>query len=380
MIRARWMGLVVATVVAVSASQPASAATPSGKRVARVVHALKDRYPLRSTIFGVWIKRRPLVTEALGQARPGVPATTRDHFRIGNITESMTVTMLLQLVDEGRVRLNDPLSTWFPHLRKAKKVSVGMLARSTSGYAHYAANRRFVRAFHKHPHRHWKLADVLDFAFRLPQVFDPGASWGFSDTNFLLLGKVLRRVGGKSVSKMLHERILSKLGMDETAMRTTAFIRSPVLHGYTSERGHYEDSTSWSPSILKGAANATSTLGDLGKWASALGTGSLVSRRSHRLQTGSENVGLDGQTEKFHYAMGSGVSNGWIYNNPSLFGYQGVLAYLPSKQVALVVLTTDGPRGKLGARYDEAIANRIGRLIVPKQGPDLPFCLSPPCR
>ncbi len=374
------VGLLAALSLATGASQTAGAAAVGGKQVARAVEAQYEKSPLRSTIYGVWVDGRPLVRGALGRAQPGVRATTKDHFRIGNVTESMTVTLLLQLVDEGRVSLDDPISTWFPDLPKADEVTVGMLARSTSGYAHYAAHPDFVKQFYEDPQRRWKVAEILSLAFSLPPLFEPpGSSWAFSDTNFLLLGKVLRRVGGEPVERLMQERIWDELGMRQSAMRVGPYIRPPVLHGFTRERGFYEDSTSWSPSILRRAANATSTIGDLGKWANALGTGALVSRRSHAVQVGSENVGLGGQTEAFHYAMGSGVSNRWIYNNPHLFGYKGLVTYLPAKDVAIVVFTTDGPRAKPAVRYDQGIVNRVGRLFDADGGPKLAFCLRPPC-
>ena len=374
------VGLLAALLLATCASQTAGAVAVGGKQVTRAVERQYEKFPVRSTIYGVWVDGRPVVRGALGRAEPGVAATTKDHFRIGNVTESMTVTLLLQLVDEGRVSLDDPISTWFPDLPRADEVTVGMLARSTSGYAHYATHPDFVKQFYENPKRRWKVAEVLSLAFSLPPLFEPpGSSWAFSDTNFLLLGKVLRRVGGEPVERLMQERIWDELGMRQSALRVGPHIRPPVLHGFTRERGFYEDSTFWSPSIVRRAANATSTLGDLGKWANALGTGTLVSRRSHALQVGSENVGLGGQTEAFHYAMGSGVSNDWIYNNPHLFGYKGLVTYLPAKDVAIVVFTTDGPRAKPGVLYTQGIVNRVGELFDADGGPQLPFCLRLPC-
>jgi hypothetical protein len=78
-------------------------------------------------------------------------------------------------------------------------------------------------------------------------------------------------------------------------------------------------------------------------------------------------------------AMGSGVSNGWIYNNPNLFGYKGVVTYLPSKEIAIVLVTTRGSGAKETVRYDQGIVNRIAGLLAPMQPPNLVFCLDPPC-
>ena len=379
LVRGLGLALLAAVVMAASSSTPASGATPSGKKVERTVKAAFDKYPLRSTIYGVWVRGRPLVKGALGEARPGVPATTKDNFRIGNVMQSMTVTLLLQLLEEGRVSLDDPLSTWFPNVPMAGEVTVDMLARSTSGYAHYAAHPDFVEDFYENPQRRWKTSEVLSRAFSLPPLFDPGTSWAFSDTNFLLLGKVLRRVASQPVERLLRDRIWSEVGMKETDMRTGPGIPSPALVGYTRGRGKYEDTLSWSPSSVRRAGNLTSTLRDMGAWANAHGTGALVSRRSHELQTGPQNVGLGPLTEDFHYAMGTIVSNEWIYNNPNVFGYKAVVGYLPSEDAAVVVVVTGGPGAREAARYDQGIVNQIGELFGPKRSPNLVFCVDPPC-
>src|SRR5260370_29363232 len=75
-----------------------------------------------------------------GAARPGgggAAATRAMHFRIGNVTETFETTWLLQLVDQGKIRLDDPVSKWLPTLPNADKVTVGMLANSTAGYASF---------------------------------------------------------------------------------------------------------------------------------------------------------------------------------------------------------------------------------------------------
>jgi D-alanyl-D-alanine carboxypeptidase len=370
---------VIAVVVAVSGVPTASAAPPSGKKIERTVRALMKRYPLRSTVFGVWVDGRRLAGGALGESQPGVRATTRDHFRIGNVTESFSTTLLLRLVDQGRVRLDDPLSRWFPSLPNAAQVTVGMLARSVSGYPDFVTTPRFARSFDADPFRTWRTSELVRIAFTRPPLFAPGTSWAFSDTNFVLLGEVLRRVGEMPVERLLRRQILGRLGLRETEMRLDSDIPAPVMHGYTRERGRYEDSTNWSPSWAPGAGNMISTLGDLGRWARALGTGSLLSPPSHALQIGPQNVGLGPLTASMYYAMGLGVVNGWIVANPQVPGYNGVVSYLPAKRSAVVVFVTQGPKGKPSVAYASAIYNRLGALLAPEQRPSLPVCPRPPC-
>jgi D-alanyl-D-alanine carboxypeptidase len=370
---------VVAVVVAAAGAQAASAAPPSGKKITRTVRALMDRYPLRSTLFGVWVDGRRLAGGALGESQPGVRATTRDHFRIGNVTESFTATLLLRLVDQGRMRLEDPLSRWFPSLPNAGQVTVGMLARSVSGYSDYVTTPRFERAFNANPFRSWRPSELIRIAFTRPPLFAPGTSWAFSDTNFVLLGEVLRRVGGMPVERLLRRQILSRLGLRQTEMRFDSDIAVPVMHGYSKDRGRYEDSTYWSSSWDPYTGNMISTLGDLGRWARALGSGSLLSPQSHALQIGPQNVGLGPLTASMYYAMGVGVVNGWVVANPQLTGYNGIVSYLPAKRTAVVVFVTQGPKGKPSVAYASAIYNRLGALLAPEQPPNVPACPRPPC-
>jgi D-alanyl-D-alanine carboxypeptidase len=285
----------------------------------------------------------------------------------------------LRLVDEGRLRLEDPLSNWFPRLPGAGQVTLGMLARSVSGYSDYVTTPRFERAFAANPFRSWRPSELIRIAFSRPSLFAPGTSWAFSDTNFVLSGKVLRRAGGMPLVRLLRRQILSRLGLRQTAMRVDSDIPPPVMHGYTKKRGRYEDSTHWSTSWDTYTGNVISTLGDMGRWARALGTGSLLSPQSHALQIGPQNVGLGPLTASFYYAMGFVVSKGWIATNPQVPGYNGVVSYLPAKRTAVVVFPTQGPKGKPSVAYASAIYNRLGALLAPEQPPSLSVCPRPPC-
>ena len=257
-----------------------------------------------------------------------------------------------------------------------ERITVGDLARSTSGLVHYAASEAFGEALYTNPFRRWSLPEVLGYGLKPDPHFKPGTNWGFSDTNFLLLGRVLSRIGHKPVSRLLEDNILDELGMDETQMRGDTFTPAPVMHAYSSERGVYEDVTGWTLNWIRGAGNVITTLGDMRDWATALGTGSLVSKKSHKLQFGRENIGLGPNSETWRYTMGSGITNGWIYNNPHIMGYKGVVSYLPEKDVGIVVIATDSPEGDANTRYDVPIYDAIGELVVPGQPPQL--CITPP--
>lgn len=335
------------------------------------VRAIKDEQPIVGVVFGVWKGGEQVVTGALGEAMPGVPATRHVHFRMGNAGETMLVTRLLQLVDEGKVDLDDPLSDYIPDFPNADDVTLDMLARSTSGYADYVTSDEFSNAFEADPFHQWEVDELLAIAASLPPVFTPpGSSWAFSDTNFLLLGQVVEQVGGP-VNRQYQWSIYDELGMTDTRVTPTADIPSPVLHAYSAERGLNEDVTFWSPSWVPNAADITSNLADMGKFMTAVGKGTLVSKASHELQISDQNVGLGPLTDETYYGMGIAVANGWLLTNPQVDGYTAVIAYLPEEDTTIVVNATFGPTAPPGTHYAAMVFNALAEIVSPEHAPDL---------
>jgi D-alanyl-D-alanine carboxypeptidase len=308
-----------------------------GAKVVAAVRAVRAERKTAATVFGVWDGSRLLASGAMGDAMPAAPATRDLHLRISNVTESFVSTLLLQLVDAGKIRLSDPVSRWYPNFPRAREITVGMLARMTSGIGDYVTSDAFVSAFHANPFRHWDPAELTAIAASQPTTFAPGTSWAFSDSNYVLLGRILTRVGGAPLGRQLKNRILGPLGLRSTRMVTNGALPSPALHMYAAERGPYEETTYWDPTWATGTGNMISTLSDLGRWARALGTGSLLSHASAKLQTGTVNVGLGPLTTMRRYGLGIGIAGGWILANPQMPGFNGILAYLPSKRLSVVV-------------------------------------------
>ncbi len=349
-----------------------TAGTREAKEILDAARGVFADQPINGLELGVWKDGEQVVTGALGEALPGVPATRADHFRIGNVTESFTTTLLLMLVEDGTVSLDDPVSKWYPDLPEADAVTLEMLARSTSGYPDYVTNDAFVDVLDADPFQTFDTQQLLDFAFSQPVVFSPpGSSWAFSDTNFVLLGAILEEAGGKPVGEQLESRILDELDLSETLYTTSAEIFPPVLHGYSAERGAYEDSSFWNPSWIVNTANMSSDLADMGRWARALGEGELVSTKLHELQIGDENVGLGPLTETLYYGMGSGISNDWIVNNPQIFGYTGIVAYLPEEKTAVVVVATPKQGYVPGYHYAADVFNAMADVIAPDRPPNI---------
>jgi CubicO group peptidase (beta-lactamase class C family) len=357
---------------ALAAEVCAASGDARGAKVLRTVQSVKEKYGARAVLFGVWQHGKPLVTGALGTSMPGVRASSDDHVRIGNVTESMMTTVLMKLVERHKIALSDTVAKWLPDVPHGDQVTILQLANGTSGYASFYTDA-WTANFRADPFRHWTVDEEIAGGADQPLDFAPGTNWRFSDTNFMILGKVLEKAGGAPFATQLTHDVLAPLDLGDTAMTTTSAIPSPVLHGYDAERGDYQDSTFWSISWAANIGNTTSTIGDLAVWARALGKGTLLTSASHKQQFAPTTAGLGSFTDAQYYALGMVVSNGWIISNPNVPGYWDAVAYLPSKDMAIVLVVTAGQSSPQGPHYAIAGFDAVADLLTPSNRPQFPY-------
>ena len=257
-----------------------------------------------------------------------------------------------------------------------------MLITCTSGYPDFVQDKGFLEAIEKHPFRSWTTEEQLGFVADKPLLYEPGRNWSYAHTNFVRLGEALTAITGKPLDELIRERVVEPLGMRGTQSRQTAVIPEPVLHAYTSERGTYEESTFWNPSwtLAKGSV-MTTDIYDLATSARAIGTGKLVSEKSHEEQVGPSLVGLGGPTDKcpksvcakqtptFHYGIGTIMVGGWILQNPSFYGWGALQAYLPEKDLAIAASATLDKEAKVGLNGGQMVFEEIAAVLAPGHPP-----------
>ncbi|HXW46707.1 MAG TPA: serine hydrolase domain-containing protein, partial [Streptosporangiaceae bacterium] len=314
------------------------------QHIVAIARQVMRAHDLKAVIISVRIGSRNVVTKALGDSMTGVPATPAMHFRNGSVAISYLTTVLLELVDRKVVRLDARLSRWLPWLPHADSITLEMLAANRSGYADYVTDKVFESEQLANVFRAWTRAELIHFGISKPLLFRPGTSFGYAHTNFVILGQALEKITGQPIARLIQEYIYQPLGLQNTATNCTAQIPQPVLHAFTSDRGVYEDSTYWNPSWSIGCGLVETTdVADLIKSAVAIGTGSLLTRRSHLLQvTPRSRITVPGKPTVY-YGLGIFIADGWLLQNPLFDGYQAIMAYLPSKQISIAVTTTVGP-------------------------------------
>ncbi|WP_018680622.1 serine hydrolase domain-containing protein [Actinokineospora enzanensis] len=223
--------------------------------------------------------------------RPGKPATD-GRFRAGSITKTFISTVVLQLVAEGRVKLDDPLRDYLPDYGLDGRITVRMMLQHTSGIFNYTGENRpdgtldpgipmegqtwVDTRFHT-----YRPADLIRLALSKPANFEPGTRWSYSNTNYILAGQLIERVTGTSYATQVERRVLRPLGLRDTTLPgTDPDIRGPHAHGYYNylrdDKPVTVDVTRLNPSAAGSAGELVTTTRDLDTFLSALLGGKIL--------------------------------------------------------------------------------------------------------
>ena len=176
-------------------------------------------------------------TQAYGLADPTTkaPMTTDMHVRIGSLTKMYTGTMVMQQIEAGKVSLDDPISKYVPGIPNGDKVTIRLLGIMQSGVASYSTNPEFTKTLFDHPETVVYTPDqLIAYGVAKSPAFPPGEKFDYSNTNTLLLGKVLEKVTGKPLAQLYRDQLFTPLGMTNTsAPRERPGDAEPVPPGST---------------------------------------------------------------------------------------------------------------------------------------------------
>ncbi|MFJ3791329.1 serine hydrolase domain-containing protein [Kitasatospora sp. NPDC090091] len=217
----------------------------------------------------------------------GQPARADGRFRIGSVTKSFVATVVLQLVGEGRLRLDDPVERHLPGVvPNGAAITVRQLLNHTSGLFNFTEDERFLIRSE---------ADLQDFAYggwryrdyspqQLAAVsaqhtpyFAPGQGWHYSNTNYVLAGMIVQKVTGRTWQREVERRIVRPLHLDDTVFPGSGTgLGGPHAHAYLDMPAGPADITRLDPTVVDAAGNGISTTSDLDRFHAALFGGKLL--------------------------------------------------------------------------------------------------------
>ena len=192
-------------------SGASAAPLPLDKKAAirSLIAEARMKAPAPSTSVAILVDGELAYAEAFGLARltPAEPASLETRYDIGSVAKQFTAAAVLLLVEEGRLSLDDQLSRFFPTLSGADKVTVRHLLSHTAGYRDSWTDTAEERKRPIAPQT------VVDRWGRMPLAFEPGSTWDYSNTNYVIAGRIVELVSGQPLNQVLTERIFKPLGM-----------------------------------------------------------------------------------------------------------------------------------------------------------------------
>ncbi len=297
---------------------------------------------------------------------------------IGSITKTMTGTLILQLVQEGKLSLDDKLSIWYPFAPKADQITIAMLLNMSSGVASFSQGymaSSFPETLMTRPHFMFQHEVLASHGLSLPRVFEePGSQFDYSNTNTVLLAQIAESVTGIRYDRLLVQRIFRPLGMNRSFLNLRGGLRPPYTHTYLQMPDNsYLKTTDWSQSWAWAAGGVASTLEDGHRWATALGTGRgltpalQLTRNTRCVLPDPQDTGVQIETYCLGLILRKDRATGRIsqlYHNGSTLGAEAWLGYFPQTGASLVIL--------VNARDDNAmnLPDRI-ETAIEKALPDL---------
>jgi len=211
-----------------------------------------------------------------------VPNTPQTRFRLGSITKQFTATLILQLVEQGKIKLDGKLSDYLPDYRKdvGEKVTIHQLLNHTSGIPSYTGLPGFIRDVSRNPY------SVDDFVKKFASgnlEFEPGSKFSYNNSGYFLLGAIIEKVTGQPYEQVLKEKIFDPLGMKNSGYDHASTILEQRASGYIKTSNGYLNAPYLDMSLPYAAGSLYSTVEDLYLWDQALYTDRLLSAASKEL-------------------------------------------------------------------------------------------------
>jgi D-alanyl-D-alanine carboxypeptidase len=285
-------------------------------------------------------KGRVVYAKGFGKANleNDVEANASTVYRIASVTKQFTATMIMQLANEGKLKLDDPFQTILPGMPKAwSKVTIKNLLNHTSGIKSYTDVPSIIEFDLMKPS---SPAGIIKKVINSKLDFEPGTSWKYNNSGYVLLGMIIEKLDNKPYAEALKSRILTPLGMSQTYFVNEKAIVPHRAQGYSSIKGGFEHANYMSMDWPYAAGSIESTVLDMAKWDEALyGNKILPQALLKEMWTKTK---ISGKIEKdYGYGWEIGSLNGTpiIEHNGGIYGFSAEIKRAPSKGITVIILT-----------------------------------------
>ncbi|WP_251358453.1 serine hydrolase [Kangiella sp. TOML190] len=273
-----------------------------------------------------------------------VESSNNYRYKIGSISKTFTATLVLQMIESGKLDLATKLSKFFPEIDKAEQITIQMLLNHHSGIFNYTDSPEFISYFQK-PQTPQQMVQRIE---QFDAIFEPGSKGEYSNSNYLLLGYILEMISGKDYGDLIDQKIAKPLGLEATYLEEVSEAEKGEVLSYVQNQG-WQSIPQWDMSSVDAAGALVSTTKDLNKFFSALFAGNLISRESLDIML-SEQDGFAHGIFKREVQVGDRKLIGY-WHNGKIENYLSNMIYFPEEKLGIAYLSN-------GSSYDVGKINR----------------------
>ena len=290
-----------------------------------------------------------------------LPATVDTYYEIGSITKQFTAAAILQLQEAGKLHLDDKLAVYLPHAPHASEVTLRQLLSHTSGEPEYLDAVDAAKAIGKPA----SFDQIMSYIAGKPLDFEPGSHWSYSNTGYILAGRVIEVVSHETYEQYVQTHLLDRAGMKHTFTVADEARLPNMAVGY--DRAHYkiERAPTISASVGWAAGFLVSTIDDLEKWNSALRYGKIVTPADYALMCTSVKTTAQGDAG---YGLGLFVDS--VDEQPRVghtggsLGFTTANEYFPQQDTQIIAFTNFASNPEPGETITTAIFEDLNPAIA----------------
>lgn len=317
-------------------------------KIDRLMADSMQKYHAPGMIVGIWVPGRGKYVRAAGVADIGTGRAMRitDSYRIGSLTKTFTATLALQLIDEGKLGLEDTLDKYVASVPNAKNITIRQLLNMTSGLHSYTEVEWVEEAFLKDRFRGWTSEKLVAAAVAAGPDFSPGKGFHYSNTNYVLLGMIVEKLTGQKLADAYKSRIIDRLGLKNTFYPKDNKLYGEYCRGYMFDNGKWEDWTEQNVSWGWAAGGLISDLSDVKRYIKALNDGSLLGQKLQReRETSWVEMSHSAKSimTTLRYGLGVFKAGGFVGHNGALPGYVNLAVYDPASGATIAFMLNAQP-------------------------------------
>ncbi|UCE67841.1 MAG: beta-lactamase family protein [Candidatus Zixiibacteriota bacterium] len=337
------------------------------QRLQSILDDYRETWNIKGISAAVILPENRIWLGASGMSSETDSVTSDMLFGIGSVTKSYIAALILKYVEEGKISLGDRIGRWFYDVENIDpSITIRQLLNHTSGLFNYMANPDYNTALLNYPDTLWTADELLKSFLRTP-TFRPDGGWGYSATNYILLGKIIEEISGNPVAYELREKILNPLNLTDTYLYPDEIYpteRMAHLWFVIDTTGVPADINELvSPPPLRGLFSSVWTAGAIHATARdvALWLESLFNNQVLTESLFTEMITPSQRSGRIKYGLGimtSSTNDKTAYGHTGGIGHSSLAHYIPENSICIALLCNSNARlHSLAVKLHEACIN-----------------------